>query len=226
MKRYLLSKKSLMRNCSLLRVLLIYEDESRCKVASTFFGLRQQAEKESEEPYFCLSDFVAPKTSETKDYLGLFAVGIFGAEELAKKFEDEHDDYNVIMTKAIADRFAERFAECLHEDIRKELWGYSPNGNLTLGDILNVKYQDIKPAPAYPSQPDHREKITLWKLMNIYEETGIELTDNLAMLPAASVSALVFANPESQYSAVGKIGKDQWDRKMASNLISIMINLG
>ncbi|RIA89943.1 methionine synthase [Glomus cerebriforme] len=187
----------------------IYEDESRCKVASTFFGLRQQAEKESDEPYFCLSDFIAPKATEMSDHLGFLAVGIFGAEELANKFENEHDDYNVIMTKAVADRFAEGFAECLHEDIRKELWGYSPNENLTLEDMLSIKYQGIRPAPAYPSQPDHREKTTMWNLMNIYEETGIKLTDNLAMLPAASVSALVFANPESQYFAVGKIGKDQ-----------------
>ncbi|CAG8656232.1 7940_t:CDS:10, partial [Funneliformis mosseae] len=187
----------------------VYEDESRRKVASTFFGLRQQAEKEPKEPYFCLSDFIAPRASGIPDYLGLFAVGIFGAEELVKKFEDEHDDYNIIMTKAIADRFAEGFAECLHESIRKELWGYSPNENLKLGDMLSVKYQGIRPAPAYPSQPDHREKSTMWNLMKIHEETGIELTDNLAMLPAASVSALAFANSESQYFAVGKIEKDQ-----------------
>ncbi|GBB90838.1 hypothetical protein RclHR1_17940001 [Rhizophagus clarus] len=187
----------------------IYEDESRCKITSTFFGLRQQMEKELNEPYFCLSDFIAPKSSNISDYLGLFAASIFGADELVKKFENEYDDYNVIMTKAIADRFAEAFAECLHEDIRKELWGYSSNENLTLKDILNVKYQGIRPAPAYPSQPDHREKITMWNLMNIYEEIGIKLTDNLAMLPAASVSALVFANPKSQYFAVGKIEKDQ-----------------
>ncbi|CAG8669330.1 8054_t:CDS:10, partial [Cetraspora pellucida] len=166
----------------------VYEDESRSKVSATFFGLRQQSQKETGDPYFCLSDFIAPKDSGISDYLGLFAVGIFGAEELCKKFQEDHDDYNVIMTKAIADRFAEGFAECLHEDIRKELWGFSPNEVLSLGDMLSVKYQGIRPAPAYPSQPDHREKTTMWKLMNVYEETGIELTDGLAMLPAASVS--------------------------------------
>ncbi|RIB05894.1 5-methyltetrahydrofolate-homocysteine methyltransferase [Gigaspora rosea] len=187
----------------------VYEDESRSKVSTTFFGLRQQSQKENEDPYFCLSDFIAPKDSGIPDYLGLFAVGIFGAEELCKKFQEDHDDYNIIMTKAIADRFAEGFAECLHEDIRKTLWGFNPNEDLSLGDMLSVKYQGIRPAPAYPSQPDHREKNTMWKLMNVYEKTGIELTEGLAMLPAASVSALVFANPESQYFAVGKIEKDQ-----------------
>ncbi|CAG8662459.1 3553_t:CDS:10, partial [Gigaspora rosea] len=188
----------------------VYEDESRSKVSTTFFGLRQQSQKENEDPYFCLSDFIAPKDSGIPDYLGLFAVGIFGAEELCKKFQEDHDDYNIIMTKAIADRFAEGFAECLHEDIRKTLWGFNPNEDLSLGDMLSVKYQGIRPAPAYPSQPDHREKNTMWKLMNVYEKTGIELTEGLAMLPAASVSALVFANPESQYFAVGKIEKDQF----------------
>ncbi|CAJ0845513.1 9586_t:CDS:10 [Entrophospora sp. SA101] len=187
----------------------VYEDENRSKVACTFFGLRQQAEKEQSEPYFCLSDFIAPKSTNIPDYLGLFAVGIFGAEDLAKKFETDHDDYNVIMTKAIADRFVEAFAECLHEDMRKTIWGYCPDEDLTLSDMLSVKYKGIRPAPAYPSQPDHREKITMWKFLNIKEETGIDLTEGLAMLPAASVSALVFGNPESQYFSVGKIEKDQ-----------------
>ncbi|CAG8432678.1 5660_t:CDS:10 [Diversispora eburnea] len=187
----------------------VYEDESRSKVTATFLGLRQQAQKEPGELYYCLSDFIAPKDTGISDYLGLFAVGIFGAEELCKKFQDDHDDYNIIMTKALADRFVEAFAECLHEDIRKDIWGYSKEENLELEDLLSVKYQGIRPAPAYPSQPDHREKTTMWNLMNIHEEIGIELTEGLAMLPAASVSALVFANPESKYFAVGKIEKDQ-----------------
>ncbi|KAG9294279.1 hypothetical protein G9A89_021638 [Geosiphon pyriformis] len=187
----------------------IYEDDERKKVSATFFGLRQQAQKESDEPYFCLSDFVAPKTSNIPDYLGVMAAGIFGAEELCEKFQAEHDDYNVIMTKAIADRFAEALAEALHEEIRKNLWGFSPEEDLSLSDLLSVKYQGIRPAPAYPSQPDHREKGTMWNLANIEEETGITLTESYAMLPAASVSALIFANPESQYFAVGKIEKDQ-----------------
>ncbi|RHZ77386.1 hypothetical protein Glove_180g22 [Diversispora epigaea] len=187
----------------------VYEDESRSKVAATFLGLRQQAQKEPGELYYCLSDFIAPKDTGISDYLGLFAVGVFGAEELCKKFQSDHDDYNIIMTKALADRFVEAFAECLHEDIRKDIWGYSKDENLPLEDLLSVKYQGIRPAPAYPSQPDHREKITMWNLMNIHEEVGIELTEGLAMLPAASVSALVFANPESKYFAVGKIEKDQ-----------------
>ncbi|CAG8445390.1 5551_t:CDS:10 [Ambispora gerdemannii] len=187
----------------------LYEHESREKVTATFFGLRQQFEKETNEPYFCLSDFIAPKESGIPDYLGVMAVGIFGTEQLCEKFEKEHDDYSVIMTKAVADRFAEAFAEVLHQDIRRELWGYAPKEHLNLNELLSVKYKGIRPAPAYPSQPDHREKETIWKLADVEQETGIQLTESYAMLPAASVSALIFANPESQYFAVGKIGKDQ-----------------
>ncbi|CAG8591514.1 7489_t:CDS:10, partial [Ambispora leptoticha] len=184
----------------------VYEHESREKTIATFYGLRQQAEKENNEPYFCLSDFIAPKESGIPDYLGVMAVGIFGTEELCETFQKEHDDYSVIMTKAVADRFAEAFAEVLHQDIRKELWGYAPIENLNLNELLSVKYKGIRPAPAYPSQPDHREKETLWKLADVEQETGIQLTESYAMLPAAT---LIFANPESQYFAVGKIGKDQ-----------------
>ena len=120
------------------------------------------------------------------------AVSIFGAEELIQKYEADHDDYMIIMTKAIADRFAEAFAECLHEDIRRELWGYAKDENLSVEEVLAVKYQGIRPAPAYPSQPDHREKTTMWELMDVKQEIGVELTENLAMWPAASVSGMLF----------------------------------
>lgn len=188
-----------------------YDNEKRDEEtkAATFHGLRQQLEKDTDEAYMCQSDFIAPRESEIKDYIGAFAVGIFGVEEKTPEFEKNNDDYSKIMLQALADRFAEAFAEKLHADIRKELWGTNPNENLTTDDMLKVKYDGIRPAPGYPSQPDHTEKRTLWNLLNIKETTGLELTDSLAMLPASSVSALVFQHPESSYFAVGKIDKDQ-----------------
>eukprot|EP01138_Halocafeteria_seosinensis_P008643 gb/GECG01008834.1/.p1 GENE.gb/GECG01008834.1/~~gb/GECG01008834.1/.p1 ORF type:complete len:1274 (+),score=245.83 gb/GECG01008834.1/:1-3822(+) len=182
------------------------DDETK---AATFYGLRQQLEKDTDEPFMCQSDFVASKESGVKDYIGGFAVGIFGVEEKVPEFEKNNDDYRKILLQALADRFAEAFAEKLHADMRKELWGTDPKENMSTEDMLKVKYNGIRPAPGYPSQPDHTEKRTLWNLLNIKETTGLELTESLAMLPASAVSALVFANPESHYFAVGKIGKDQ-----------------
>ncbi|KAF0976209.1 hypothetical protein FDP41_004884 [Naegleria fowleri] len=181
------------------------------KVIGTFYGLRQQAEKENEdEPYLCMSDFIAPKSTGLNDYIGQFAVSIFGAEELATKYQQEDDDYSSIMVKALADRLAEAFAELLHEIVRKEYWGYSPEEKFDTEDLLRVKYQGIRPAPGYPSQPDHTEKETMWRIANITERTGIKLIDNsLAMWPPASVSGLYFAHPEAKYFAVGKINFDQ-----------------
>lgn len=181
------------------------------KVIGTFYGLRQQAEKENEdEPHVCMSDFIAPKSTGLNDYIGQFAVSIFGAEELATKYQEEDDDYSSIMVKALADRLAEAFAELLHEIVRKDYWGYSPEEHLDTEDLLRVKYQGIRPAPGYPSQPDHTEKETMWKIANITEKTGIKLIeDSLAMWPPASVSGLYFAHPEAKYFAVGKINKDQ-----------------
>ncbi|XP_062383088.1 methionine synthase [Sardina pilchardus] len=178
---------------------------------ATFYGLRQQAEKDSTspDPYLCLSDFIAPKDSGVCDYIGLFAVACFGAEELSRKFESQSDDYNSIMVKALADRLAEAFAEELHARVRKDLWGYSSEEDLQATDLHRIRYSGIRPASGYPSQPDHTEKITMWKLADIQEKTGIGLTESLAMTPAAAVSGLYFSNPKSSYFAVGKITKEQ-----------------
>ncbi|XP_071833315.1 methionine synthase-like [Apostichopus japonicus] len=176
-----------------------------------FYGLRQQAEKDAKaDPYTCLSDFVAPKESGVRDYIGAFAVSAgFGVEDLCKGYEEKHDDYNSIMAKALADRLAEAFAEELHERVRKDFWGYDKDESLDANDLHRIRYEGIRPAPGYPSQPDHTEKLTMWNLMKVQEETGIELTESLAMHPAASVSGLYFAHPKSFYFAVGKITKDQ-----------------
>ncbi|XP_035666678.1 methionine synthase-like [Branchiostoma floridae] len=178
---------------------------------ATFYGLRQQAEKEPgvTDPYLCLSDCVAPKEAGVRDYCGLFAVSVFGAEDMCQKFKAEFDDYNIIMVKALADRLAEAFAEELHERVRREFWGYSPEEHLDTSDLHRVRYEGIRPAPGYPSQPDHTEKLTMWELADIQNATGIVLTESLAMDPAASVSGLYFAHPKAVYFAVGKIGKDQ-----------------
>jgi len=176
----------------------------------TFYGLRQQAEKELNDCFSCISDFIAPETSGVEDYIGAFAVTAgFGCDEVCKKYEEEMDDYNVIMFKALADRLAEAFAEELHERVRIELWGYDRTETLDSEDLLKIKYTGIRPAPGYPVQPDHTEKKTMWDLMKVKEKTGIELSESLAMLPAASVSGLYFAHPQSNYFAVGKIEKDQ-----------------
>ncbi|XP_023686661.2 methionine synthase [Paramormyrops kingsleyae] len=179
--------------------------------AAKFHGLRQQAEKDSAstDPYVCLSDFVAPRESGIPDYVGLFAVACFGAEDLSRDFEKKGDVYNSIMVKALADRLAEAFAEELHARVRREFWGYTAEEDLEAADLHRVRYQGIRPAPGYPSQPDHTEKITMWNLASIEEKTGISLTESLAMTPAAAVSGLYFSNPKSTYFAVGKITKEQ-----------------
>ncbi|XP_072189410.1 methionine synthase isoform X3 [Excalfactoria chinensis] len=176
-----------------------------------FCGLRQQAEKDSActDPYYCLSDFIAPLDSGICDYLGLFAVACFGVDELCNDFRRQDDEYNIIMVKALGDRLAEAFAEELHERVRREFWAYCSDEQLNLSDLRKIKYEGIRPAPGYPSQPDHTEKLTMWKLANIEETTGIGLTESLAMTPASSVSGLYFSSPKSKYFAVGKICKDQ-----------------
>ncbi|XP_037751226.1 methionine synthase isoform X3 [Chelonia mydas] len=176
-----------------------------------FYGLRQQAEKDSSctDPYYCLSDFIAPGDSGVRDYLGLFAVACFGVDKLCKEYEKQCDDYNSIMVKALGDRIAEAFAEELHERVRKEFWAYCNSEQLDISDLRRIRYDGIRPAPGYPSQPDHTEKLTMWKLANIEEATGIQLTESLAMTPASAVSGLYFSNPKSKYFAVGKICKDQ-----------------
>lgn len=188
----------------------IYTDESCETVAGVYYGLRQQVEKETDEPYYCLSDFVSPKGSGIPDYLGMFAVSTgFGCEKLVAEYEADHDDYNSIMVKAIADRLAEAFAEALHEEVRRKDWGYASDETLSAADLFAVRYQGIRPAPGYPSQPDHTEKKTMWDIGKISEKTGITLTESLAMDPPASVSGLFFGHKESKYFAVGKVDKDQ-----------------
>lgn len=188
----------------------IYEDEegrASGKPIATYCMLRQQAEKENEDPYLSQADFIAP--AGYKDHLGMFAVACFGCDKLVDMYEAEHDDYNKIMSQALADRFVEAFAEYLHREIRTESWGYAPEENLDTEDMLKIKYEGIRPAPGYPSQPDHTEKSTMWDLIKADNLAGMELSESLSMLPAASVSALVFAHPESQYFAAGQVGKDQ-----------------
>lgn len=188
----------------------IYSDESRKGVRAVFHSIRQQQAKTDSIPNLALADYIAPKESGRKDYIGAFAVtaGI-GIERLVEQFEKEHDDYNSILVKALADRLAESFAEHLHELIRKKYWGYSPEEEFSSDDLIKENYEGIRPAPGYPAQPDHTEKPIIFDLLNAEENTGIKLTESMAMYPAASVSGLYFAHPESRYFNVGKIMKDQ-----------------
>jgi 5-methyltetrahydrofolate--homocysteine methyltransferase len=188
----------------------LYTDESRSEVLTTLFNPRHQAKKKDGVANICLADWVAPKESGIADYVGGFAVtaGI-GIEEHIARFEAEHDDYHSIMLKALADRLAEAFAEALHARTRRELWGYSPQESLNNDEVIAEKYQGIRPAPGYPANPDHTEKLTLWELMDVEAKLGMGLTESLAMTPAASVSGLYLAHPESHYFGLGKIMKDQ-----------------
>jgi len=180
------------------------------KVISTFLTLRQQLDKREGVPNFALADFIAPKDSGNQDYIGSFCVSTgFGTAELAAEFEKNHDDYNSIMIKALADRLAEAFAEYLHKDIRTNSWGYDKNEALTNYDLIKENYKGIRPAPGYPACPDHLEKKTIWKLLNVEEHIGVKLTDSLAMWPAASVSGYYFGNKEAKYFGLGKITEDQ-----------------
>jgi len=187
--------------------IFIYEDEKRENVKAVFHTLRQQEQKNYN---MALADFIAPENSGIKDYLGAFVctVGI-GSKELVKMYEDKHDDYNAIMVKAIADRLAEAFTELLHEKIRKKIWGYSNDENFSNDQLITEQYLGIRPAPGYPSQPDHTEKLELFNLLNAESNIGIKLTESLAMDPPASVCGLYFANPNAKYFNVGKICKDQ-----------------
>jgi 5-methyltetrahydrofolate--homocysteine methyltransferase len=187
----------------------VYSLQDRTQISATFHTLRQQHAKREGQKNMALSDFVAPKESGVRDYLGAFAVSIHGAEELARQFESDHDDYNAILTKALADRLAEAFAEHLHEFVRKGWWGYAHDENVSAEDLIKEKYRGIRPAPGYPAQPDHTEKQTLFKLLEVEQTIGTILTESFAMYPAASVSGLYFAHPESKYFAVGKLQRDQ-----------------
>lgn len=176
----------------------------------TFRTLRQQHKKSEGKSYLALSDFIAPKSSGKQDFIGAFCVTAgFGTEELAKKYEAENDDYNAIMVKALADRFAEAYAEFLHEKVRKEHWGYAAEEQLSNEALIKEEYKGIRPAPGYPACPDHLEKTTLWELLKVEESIGVSLTESLAMFPTASVSGYYFANPEAKYFGLGKITEDQ-----------------
>jgi 5-methyltetrahydrofolate--homocysteine methyltransferase len=197
----------------------IYTDESRTKVAFTYYGLRQQGEKPVidgvQRPNQCLADFIAPKSSGIADYIGLFAVtaGI-GIEKHEKRFEEAYDDYSSIMLKSLADRLAEAFAEHLHERVRKEFWGYAADEQLSNEELIKEAYKGIRPAPGYPACPEHTVKADMFKLLQC-DEIGMQVTESFAMFPGASVSGFYFAHPESKYFVVGKIGEDQLNDMVA-----------
>ncbi len=192
----------------------LYTDDSRSRTLATFHFLRQQMNKATGQFNHCLADFIAPRSRNADephraDYLGAFAVSAgFGTEELCRSFESDHDDYSSIMTKALADRLAEAFAEYLHQQARID-WGFGHDEHLSKEDLIREKYRGIRPAAGYPACPDHTEKQLLWKLLNVEANAGIKLTESCAMWPGASVSGLYFAHPESKYFGVGKIGRDQ-----------------
>jgi len=175
-----------------------------------FLTLRQQSQKTAGAPNIALADFIAPKDSGKQDYIGCFCVTTgFGVDEKASEFEKQLDDYNAILVKALADRLAEAFAEYLHLQVRTEIWGYASNESLTNLELIKEEYKGIRPAPGYPACPDHLEKPTIWKLLQVEENIGVTLTESMAMWPASSVSGYYFAHPESKYFGLGKIKSDQ-----------------
>ena len=188
----------------------VYADQDKKEVLGKFLSLRQQLKKRPGKPNIALADFIAPKETAHLDHIGAFCVTTgFGTAELAKQYEDNLDDYNAIMIKALADRFAEAFAEYLHREVRVKHWGYAAAENLDNDALIKEKYMGIRPAPGYPACPDHLEKNTIWDLLQVEERIGVRLTESLAMWPAASVSGYYFAHPEAQYFGVGKITQDQ-----------------
>lgn len=183
--------------------------QKKGKEIAVFRTLRQQLEKRAEVPNIALADFIAPKESGKQDYMGAFCTAIFGADELAKSYKDQNDDYNAIMAQAIADRFAEAFAEYLHKQVRTKHWGYAASEDLSNEELIKENYKGIRPAPGYPACPDHLEKETIWELLDVENVIGVSLTESLAMWPAAAVSGYYFANEEAKYFGLGKITNDQ-----------------
>ena len=179
------------------------------KEIAVFRTLRQQLKKREGIPNLALSDFIAPNHTGKTDYVGAFCVAIFGAQELADNYKKNQDDYNAIMAQAIADRFAEAFAEYLHKEVRTKHWGYAANEILSNEDLIKESYKGIRPAPGYPACPDHLEKDTIWQLLNVENKIGVQLTESKAMWPAAAVSGYYFANAEAKYFGLGKITEDQ-----------------
>ncbi len=212
----------------------LYTDEDRTQQLAMLHSLRQQIARDGARANTALADFIAPKETGLADYIGGFAVTTgLGEEPHLRRFEEAHDDYSKIMLKALADRLAEAFAEMLHETVRKELWGYAGNEDLTPEELIGEKYQGIRPAPGYPAQPDHTEKRTLFDLMDAEKETGIKLTESFAMWPGSSVSGLYFSHPESHYFGVGKIERDQvedyakrkgWDVEKCEKWLAPILN--
>ena len=188
----------------------VYTDESRSEKLATLHHLRQQTARPDDQPNASLADFIAPQGSGVKDYLGAFCVTTgHGVEERAAKFAAEHDDYNSILLKSLADRLAESLAECMHKQVRRELWGYAPDEKLDNDSLIREQYQGIRPAPGYPACPDHTEKATLFALLDAENACGVHLSESFAMSPASSVSGFYFSHPQSRYLNVGKIGRDQ-----------------
>jgi 5-methyltetrahydrofolate--homocysteine methyltransferase len=188
----------------------VFRDETRQEVELRLHHLRQQKSKPQEQAQLCLTDFVAPAQSGRADYIGAFAVtaGI-GIDEHVARFEAAHDDYSSIMLKALADRLAEALAERLHERVRRELWAYAPHEHLQAIGLIREEYQGIRPAPGYPACPDHTEKASLWRLLDVERSAGITLTESFAMFPTAAVSGFYFSHPKAHYFGVGKIDRDQ-----------------
>ncbi len=189
----------------------LYVDEKRQDVMATLHTLRQQAEQRREgKPNYALADFIAPKDKAQPDWIGGFAVTAgHEVEVMVEQYKKDNDDYRAIMLLALADRFAEAYAECMHEMVRKEYWGYASDEALSNADLISEEYRGIRPAPGYPACPDHTEKDTLFLLLDATPKTGISLTESFAMLPAASVSGIYYSHPDSRYFAVGKIAEDQ-----------------
>jgi 5-methyltetrahydrofolate--homocysteine methyltransferase len=188
----------------------VYADESRTEVLAELNFLRQQKEKPPGRPNRCLADFVAPKDTGLEDHIGLFAVTVgLGADAAARRFEEDNDDYNAIMVKALADRLAEALAELLHRRVRTEFWGYAAGEALDSEALLREQYSGIRPAPGYPACPEHTEKRTLWRLLEVEDNAGIALTESCAMSPGAAVSGYYFSHPDSRYFGVAEIGRDQ-----------------
>lgn len=188
----------------------VFADEDRVNKLATLHTLRQQMLRRNDRPNLALADFIAPEETGVQDYIGGFAVSTgFGEEVIATRFERANDDYSAILSKALADRLAEAFAECMHERVRKEFWAYAVDENLTSQNLISEHYQGIRPAPGYPCQPDHREKGTLFSLLEVEQTIGISLTESFAMQPGSAVSGLYFSHPQSQYFGVGKIERDQ-----------------
>ncbi|AWV96994.1 methionine synthase [Arcticibacterium luteifluviistationis] len=191
------------------------------KELATFHHLRQQGKKGKSIPNLSLADFVAPKESGKQDYFGGFAVSIFGADEKSKEFDADFDDYNSIMVKALADRFAEAFTELLHEKVRKQFWGYAAEESLASEELIKEKYAGIRPAPGYPACPDHTLKRPLFELLDVENSIGLTLTDSLAMWPASAVSGMYYSHPQSKYFGLGKITKDQIEDYVAKKGVTI-----